>query len=76
MIGNPVYNVGDRVSFDIRGKNCMRHTVIGTVEIIDRYGTFGQHAEVSYDVMVNDWLGTGEPMFCKHIVESRLRKAE
>lgn len=72
MLGNPKYNYGDEVTFPYADNNGKVHFVKGTIEIIDRFGTFGQNDEVSYDIMVDDWFGRGTPMFVKHIKESTL----
>ena len=66
MLGHPKYAYGDKVKFTIDGKE-----IIGTIEIIDAYGTFEQNREVSYDIMVK-----GEPwnMLYKHITENGVEK--
>lgn len=75
MLGKPKFNFGDTVScvFTDDGKD---FAVIGTVEIIDVWGTFEQNEEVSYDLMVKDWRGSGTPVFVKHIRESELQKVD
>lgn len=45
MIGNPKYNYKDKVVFI-----CNNKKIIGTVEIIDAYGTFFKQNDVSYDI--------------------------
>lgn len=75
MIGKPKYDYGDKVSAIVHIDNCDLK-VIGTIEIIDKYGTFKQNEEVSYDILVDDWCGTGTPMFVKHVRESRLTLLE
>lgn len=65
----PKYKRGDVVEFIVNGK-----TQKGTIEIVDRYGTFGQNEQPSYDIMVDDWFDSGEKMFCKHVVESLVQK--
>ena len=47
----------------------------GKVYIIDKYGTFEQHEEVSYDIMVDEvpWANNTPALF-KHIEESRLTR--
>lgn len=74
MIGKPKYKRGDTVYFrftDRDGNECEAH---GQVCIVDAYGTFGQNEEPSYDIMVGDFMDTGEPCFCKHVVESLIYK--
>lgn len=62
-LGHPRFERGDRVSFDFKdGKK------VGVIDIVDRYGTFDQSEEPSYDVFVEE-----ENCLFKHIVESRLR---
>ena len=72
MLGNPKYNYDDIVSFKIKTEDDVEHTLTGKVYIIDRYGTFEQNEEVSYDIMVDDW--GGQPCLFKHIRESHLIK--
>jgi hypothetical protein len=45
MLGNPKYKMGDKVSFVINNE-----TINGEIAIIDRYGTFEDNSDVSYDV--------------------------
>ena len=63
VIGHPKYCYGDKVH--IIGRN--GSVVEGIVEIIDAWGTFEQHEEPSYDVMV-----TNENCLYKHIRESQI----
>ena len=58
MIGNPKYNKGDIVRFQAD----VIHT--GVICIIDRYGTFADDSDVSYDIF--DEAGN---LFAKHIRE-------
>ena len=64
-MNKPKYKLGDVVEFIVNDK-----TQVGTIEIVDRFGTFGQSDQPSYDIMVDNWFGSGEAMFCKHVVES------
>lgn len=74
MIGHPKYDYDDLVEFDIVYEN-KTYTLQGRIEIIDRYGTFEQNKDVSYDIMVeNSPLHNNEPCLFKHIIESELRK--
>ena len=52
MIGHPKYNYDDLVEFDININN-VNYTLQGKVFIIDRYGTFEQNKDVSYDIVVD-----------------------
>lgn len=60
MVGHPKYTYGDTVSFEINGV-----TKVGTIEIIDAYGTFFDDSDVSYDILVPD-----ENCLYKHFPES------
>lgn len=59
MIGKPKYEYGDKVCFKTEKgiKN-------GTIAIIDKYGTFEQRDDVSYDILVET-----ENCLYKHIPE-------
>ena len=70
MIGNPKYKYNDIVSFKIKDYNDKERILTGSVYIIDRYGTFEQHEEVSYDIIVDD-SEEGRILF-KHIRESNI----
>ena len=72
MIGHPLYHHGDVVQFKLNRNEGDPIVCIGTIEIIDKYGTFEQNNEVSYDVMVKNFANSGELMFVKHILESEL----
>ena len=72
ILGQPKYNRGDVVLFQTgRGINrsservYSKHGIVGTIEIVDSYGTFDQNEEPSYDIMNED-----ETCFYKHIRES------
>ncbi len=75
--GKPTYSVGDRVSFQMTIDENVE-TFNGTVEIVDRFGAWeiDNPREPSYDIMVNNWRGSGTPMFVKHIRESSLKKCK
>lgn len=60
------YNYGDLVAFRFNGK-----TLVGQIYIIDRYGTFEQNEEPSYDIMVENYNGTNEPCLIKHVRQSK-----
>lgn len=59
MIGKPKYKVGDQVVFNI-GKL----TKLGEIYIVDKFGTFFDDSDVSYDIMVES-----EKCLYKHIRE-------
>ena len=64
MLGNPKFKRNDAVRFEINGE-----IKTGWVYIVDRYGTFFQTKEPSYDIMVEDADG---PCLYKHIPESEV----
>lgn len=66
----PKYNYNDIVSFKIKDYNDKERILTGKMYIIDKYGTFEQHEEVSYDIMVDD-SEEGRILF-KHIRESSI----
>ena len=59
MLGKPKYTYGDVVKFECDGEKT------GAVAIIDRYGTFEQNEEPSYDLLNKD-----ENILYKHCRES------
>jgi hypothetical protein len=60
MIGKPKYTYGDQVKISYYGKE-----TVGTIVIVDAYGTFEQNDEPSYDVMIE-----AENTVWKHVNES------
>ena len=60
VIGHPKYKYDEIISFEIEGK-----IKTGKVYVIDSYGTFEQHIEPSYDILVEE-----ERTLYKHIRES------
>ena len=64
MLGKPKYNYGDTVSFVIDNK-----VKTGTIYIVDKYGTFEDDSDVSYDIMVEN-----ENCLYKHIKETGVKK--
>lgn len=72
MLGKPKFTYGDVVQFELVLEKGSTITCTGTIEIIDKYGTFEQNKEVSYDIMVNNFKAENVPVFVKHIVESKL----
>jgi hypothetical protein len=62
MIGNPKYNLGDTVSFVLDDK-----LIVGEIAIIDRWGTFEDNSDVSYDV-----LSESQNCLYKHIREDKI----
>ena len=75
--GRPMYSVGDFVSFQMTiDKNT--ETFAGTIEIVDRFGAWeiDNPREPSYDIMVENWRGRGEPALVKHVRESTIRRKQ
>ena len=73
--GRPIYSVGDFVSFQMTiDKNV--ETFDGTIEIVDRFGAWeiDNPREPSYDILVENWRGSGEMMLVKHVRESNIVK--
>ena len=70
-LNNPKFSYGDIVSFTINhnGEDIKK---VGKIYIVDKYGTFEQHEEPSYDIMVED---NTEHCLYKHIRESELISA-
>lgn len=62
MIGQPKYDYDDVVKFKINNE-----IKTGTICIIDKYGTFFDNSDVSYDIMVDE-----ENIFYKHIKETSI----
>ena len=73
--GNPMYFVGDLVSFQMTIDENVE-TFDGTIEIVDRFGAWeiDNPREPSYDIMVENWRDSGEPALVKHIRESVITK--
>lgn len=65
MLGKPKYKVGQMVEF-MCGENDTR---VGEIYIVDRFGTFSDPTDVSYDIMVES-----ENCLYKHITESLVIK--
>ncbi len=74
--GKPMYSVGDQVSFSIKLEGKTVEAFDGTIEIVDRFGAWeiDNPREPSYDIMVENWRGRGEPALVKHIRESQITK--
>jgi hypothetical protein len=74
--GNPMYSVGDLVSFSMKLDGKTIETFDGTIEIVDGFGAWEifDPREPSYDIMVENWRDSGEPALVKHIRESVITK--
>lgn len=62
MKGYPIYNLGDTVSF-ILGETL----IVGEIAIIDKYGTFEDNSDVSYDI-----FSEKDNCLYKHIREDKI----
>ena len=73
--GKPMYSVGDRVSFQMTIDGNVE-TFDGNIEIVDSFGAWEieNPCEPSYDIMIENWRGSGTSMFVKHIRESNIVK--
>ena len=65
MIGKPKYKENDKVEFTIYENEIRK----GTVWIVDKYGTFFDKSDVSYDIFVEE-----ENMLYKHINEKYVKR--
>lgn len=72
ILGKPNFTYGETVSFELEMESGNKILCTGTVAVVDSYGTFFQNEEPSYDVMVENFAGSGTQMFVKHIRESNL----
>lgn len=68
-MNKPKYTYDDEVSFYVNGERD-RLKCTGKVYIVDAFGTFEQNEEPSYDIMVDDYMGT--KVLFKHIRESEI----
>lgn len=62
MKGYPKYKIGDKVHFEITTAN-KTYSEDGEIVVVDKYGTFEDNSDVSYDIKLED--GT----WWKHIKE-------
>ena len=71
MIGHPKYTYGDIVHFTVNykdGKDVTHNeTKEGVIAIIDKYGTFFDSSDVSYDILVKS-----ENILYKHFSENSI----
>lgn len=58
MIGKPKFKHGDKVKFVLEDKE-----YIGEIWIIDKFGTFEDDSDVSYDIMVKDAFKEGDDFY-------------
>lgn len=67
MKGNPKYNLGEKVTFHLLNRNNVDVQKIGTIYIVDKYGTFEDPTDVSYDILSKD--EDGRDILYKHVSE-------
>ena len=65
MIGKPKYKENCKVEFAIYEND----TRIGVIYVVDKYGTFFDKSDVSYDIFVEE-----ENMLYKHINEKYVKR--
>lgn len=70
MLGNPKYNIGDEVTFSIMNRKGVECDFTGNIVIIDRYGTFENNTDVSYDILVKNV--DNNCILYKHVIESSI----
>ena len=71
MIGKPKYKIDDVISFRLKDDEDKEYTLIGNVYIVDKYGTFFDNSDVSYDIMVESGdYPISYPCLFKHINEN------
>lgn len=71
MIGKPKFNYKDQVYFYMEDEDNKSKKVYGEIYIIDKYGTFFDDSDVSYDVYASE-----HDVLYKHIPEKWLFKVE
>lgn len=64
MKGKPKFKLGDMVEFEWEGE-----AKVGEIYIVDKYGTFDNPNDVSYDIFVEN-----ENVLYKHFTETLVRK--
>jgi hypothetical protein len=62
MVGKPKYKIGDDVSFTL-GNDIKQ----GEIYIVDKYGTFEDDSDASYDIFVKS-----DNVLYKHVKETML----
>ena len=65
MIGKPKYKVDDRVKFLFNENDSHE----GVIYVVDKYGTFFDKSDVSYDIYVEE-----ENILYKHINEKYVKR--
>lgn len=62
MVGKPKYKIGDNVSFTLE-----KEIKQGEIYIVDKYGTFEDDSDASYDIFVKS-----DNVLYKHVKETML----
>ena len=65
MIGKPKYKVDDKVEFVINENEPHK----GVIRVVDKYGTFFDKSDASYDIFVEE-----ENLLYKHINEKYVKR--
>lgn len=65
MIGKPKYKENDKVEFTVDEKD----TRVGVIYVVDKYGTFFDKSDVSYDIYVEE-----ENTLYKHFNEKYVKR--
>lgn len=63
ILEKPKYKLKDKVSFKLSDNK----QLTGNIVIIDKYGTFEQNEDVSYDILVNTYDEYPNNCLFKHI---------
>lgn len=71
IAGHPLFKEGDRVKFRFGSE-----VFVGSVAIVDAWGTFFQDEEPSYDILVPSFRGSDKPVLWKHCAESNIINQE
>ena len=53
MIGFPKFNIGDKVHFEFT-INDEKYSEDGEIVVVDKYGTWDDDSDVSYDIKLED----------------------
>ena len=53
MIGFPKFNIGDKVHFEFTINN-EKYSEDGEIVVLDKYGTWDDDSDVSYDIKLKD----------------------
>lgn len=89
MKGNPIYKAGDKVKFwfwerfdttpydaQLNELNASKIEKEGIIYIVDKFGTFDNPTDASYDIMVCNDNNSGHNCLYKHITEKCVKAFE